>query len=195
MYLWYSTLGQLSSRQACWQLVFQYPQWGNWSMVTVFLWVGVPINALLHQVQPQHSSYQQAFQEPYDGNHYQLLFVPHHIQKIIQNVLRDGHLPLEMGQGALQLFGWSKVRSQQWSHTYLLLLRSCCMHWDLYATACIQGTYVACSSKGIQWRWGMYLIRGKMRRLVVEWTGTLYKYRHSCNDFDRFNSYGGLLEL
>ena len=69
------------------------------------------------------------------------------------------------------------------------------MHWVPHATAGFQGTWVICSSKGIQWYWGMYLLRGQIKRLVVVWTGTLAKFRHSDHDFDRFNSYDGHLEL
>jgi len=50
-------------------------------MVTVFLQVGVSIRSLVHQAQLDRSCYQRAFQEPYDGNHQQLHFVPHFIEK------------------------------------------------------------------------------------------------------------------
>jgi len=33
-----------------------------------------------------------------------------------------------------------------------------------------------------------------MKRLVVEYTGKLVEVRHSYDDFDRFSSYGGLLQ-
>ena len=69
------------------------------------------------------------------------------------------------------------------------------MHWVPHATACIQRTYVVCSSKWIQWCCGMYLLTHEIKRLVVEWTGTSVEFGHSYNDFDRFNSYGGRLEL
>jgi len=70
------------------------------------------------------------------------------------------------------------------------------MHQVHHATACVQGTYVVCSSKGIQWFSGTYLLRGEIqRRVVVEWTGTLVEFHHSYDDFNHFNSYGGRLEL
>jgi len=69
------------------------------------------------------------------------------------------------------------------------------MHWVPHVTACMQGPYVICSSKGIQWCWGMYLLRGEIKQLVVEWTGGLVGYHHSYNDFDYWNRYGGRLEL
>jgi len=69
------------------------------------------------------------------------------------------------------------------------------MRWVSDTTACIQGTYVVCSSKRIQWCWGTYLLRGEIKQLVVEWTGTLVQFLHSYNHFDCFNSYGGHLEL
>jgi hypothetical protein len=40
----------------------------------------------------------------------------------------------------------------------------------------------------------MYLLRGEIERLVVEWTGRLVEFRYSYDDFDRSNSYGGRLE-
>jgi len=69
------------------------------------------------------------------------------------------------------------------------------MHWVPHATACIQGKYVVCSSRGIQWCWGMYLLSGEIKRLVLERTGTWVEFCHSYNEFDSFNSYGGCLEL
>jgi len=162
-------------------------------MVTVFLRGGLSISALVHQAQFEQSCYQQAFQEPYDGNRQQLYFVPHLIQKVEWNVLHDGHRLLEMRQSLLQLFGQSKQPSRRWLHTFLLL-ESCWMHWVRHETACAQGTYVVCSNKGIQWCWGTYLLRGKIKRLVVEWTGMLVEFRQSYDDFDCFISYGGRLE-
>jgi len=79
--------------------------------------------------------------------------------------------------------------------THVSSTQSWWMHWVPHATACIQGTYVASSSKGIQWCWRTYLLRGKINQLVVEWTGMLVEFRHSYDDFDHFNSYGGRLEL
>jgi hypothetical protein len=69
------------------------------------------------------------------------------------------------------------------------------MHWVPHVTACVQGTYVVRSSNGIQWCWGTYLLSGEIKRLVVEWTGTLVEFRHSYDDLDPFMSYGGRLEL
>lgn len=68
------------------------------------------------------------------------------------------------------------------------------MHWVPHAIACVQRTYVACASKGIQWCWGTYL-RGEIKRLEVEWTGTLVDCRHSDDDLDCFISDGCRLEL
>jgi hypothetical protein len=75
-------------------------------MVTIFLREGVSICALVHQAQLQQSCYQRAFQEPYDGSHQQLLFIPHFIQKVPQNVLRNEHQLLEIRQRVLQLCGY-----------------------------------------------------------------------------------------
>jgi len=69
------------------------------------------------------------------------------------------------------------------------------MHWVPHLTACILGTYVVCSSKGIQWHWGMYIPRDEIKWLVVEWTGTLVEFHQSYNDFNHFNSCSGRLEL
>jgi hypothetical protein len=51
-------------------------------MVTIFLQGGVSISTLLRQAQLEKSCYQRAFQEPDDGSHQQLLFVPYFIQKV-----------------------------------------------------------------------------------------------------------------
>jgi len=163
-------------------------------MVTVFSRGGVSISALVRQAQLEQSCYQRTFQEPYDGNRQQLHFVPHFIQKVERNVLRNGHRLLEIRQSALHLFGRSKQPSRRWLHTFLLP-QSCWLHWVPHATACVHGTYVVCSSKGIQWCWGTYLLRCEIKRVVVEWTGTLVEFLHSYDDFDRFISYGGRLEL
>jgi len=146
-------------------------------MVTVFLWGGVSISPLVRQAQLEQSCNQRTFQEPYDGNRQQLRFVQHVIQKVERNVLRNGHRLREIPQSVLQLFGQSKPPSRQWLHTFLWP-QSCWMHWVPHATACVQGTYVVWSSKGIHWCWGMYLLRGEIKRLVVEWTGTLDEFRH-----------------
>jgi len=69
------------------------------------------------------------------------------------------------------------------------------MHCVHHATACVQRTYVVCCSKGNQWWWGMYLLRDEIKRLVVEWTGTLVEFRHTYNEFDCFHSYSGRFEL
>jgi len=163
-------------------------------MVTVFLRGGVSISALVRQAQLEQSCYQRAFQEPYDGNRQQLHFLPHFIRKVERNVLRNRHRLLEIRQCVLQSFGRSKQPSRRWLHTFLLQ-QSWWMHWVPHATACVQGTYVECSSKGIQWCWGTYLLRGEIKWLVVEWTGTLVEFCHSYDDFDRFFSYCGGLEL
>jgi len=69
------------------------------------------------------------------------------------------------------------------------------MHWVPHATACVQGTYVVCCSKGIQWCWETYLLRGEIKRLVEEWIGKLVEFHHSYDHFDCFISYGGRLEI
>jgi len=163
-------------------------------MVTVFLRGGVSISALVRQAQLEQSCYQQAFQEPYNGNRQQLHFVPHCIQQVEQNVLCDGHRVWEIRQSVLQSFSWFKQPSWRWLHTFLLP-HTCWMHWVPLATACIQGTYIVSTSNGIQWCWGTYLLSGEIKRLVVEWTGALVEFRHSYNDFERFICYGGRLEL
>jgi len=152
------------------------------------------LTALVRQAQLAQSCYQRAFQEPYDGNRQQLDFVPHFIQTVERNVLRNGHRLLEIRGSVLQSFGRFKHPSRRWLHPFLLP-QSCWMHWVPHATACVQGTYVVCTSKRIQWCWGTYLLRGEIKWLVVEWTGTLVEFRHSYNDFDRFISNGGRLEL
>jgi len=163
-------------------------------MLTVFLRGGVSISTLVRQTQLEQSCYKWACQEPYDGNRQQLHFVPRFIQQVERNVLCDGHRLLETRQSVFQLFGQSKQPSQRWLHTFLLP-QSCSMLWVPHSTACVQGTYVVCSSKGIQWCWGTYLLRGEIKQLVVEWTGMLVEFRHSYDDFDCFNSYGGRSEL
>jgi len=60
-------------------------------MVNNFLQGGLLISALVQQVQLNHSCDQQAFQELYDGNHQQLDFIPHFIQKVECDVQCDGH--------------------------------------------------------------------------------------------------------
>jgi len=92
------------------------------------------------------------------------------------------------------IFGRSKQPLQWWLHSYLLS-QSCWMHWDPHAGACIQGIYVICCCKGNQWCWRTYLLRGEIKQLVVKWTGTSVEFHHSYDDFDRFNSYGGCMEL
>jgi len=163
-------------------------------MVTVFLRGGVSISALVRHAQLAQSCYQQAFQEPYDGNCQQLHFVLHCIQMVERNVLCNAHRLLDIRHSVLQSFGQSKQPSRRWWHT-ILLPQSFWIHWVPHATACVQGTYVVCSSKEIQWCWGMYLLRGEIKRLVVEWTGTFVEFCHSYDDCDPFISYGGRLEL
>jgi len=80
-------------------------------MVTILLQGGVSISALVRQAQLEQSCYQQAFQEPYDGNRHQLHFIPHIIQKFERDVQRNGHRLLEIRQSELQLFGQSKQLS------------------------------------------------------------------------------------
>jgi len=65
---------------------------------------GVTISALVCQAQLEQSCYERAFQEPYNGSHQQLFFIPHCIQKVQRNVLRDGHQLLEFRQSVLQWF-------------------------------------------------------------------------------------------
>jgi hypothetical protein len=74
-------------------------------MVTDFFRGGVSISARVHQQQLEQICYQRAFHEPYDGNHQQLHFIPHCIQKVEQNVLSNGHQLLEIWQSVLQSFG------------------------------------------------------------------------------------------
>jgi len=69
------------------------------------------------------------------------------------------------------------------------------MRWLPHATACVHGTYVVCYSKGIQWCWRPYQLRGEMKQLVVQWTGTLDEFHHNYDDFYHFNSYGGCVGL
>ena len=77
-------------------------------MVTIALRGGVSISVLVRQAQLEQSSYERAFQEPYDGNRHQLHVVAHCIQKVQWNVLRDGHRLLEIQGSVLQSFGQSK---------------------------------------------------------------------------------------
>jgi len=116
------------------------------------------------------------------------------IQNVEQTVLHDGHRLLQIGHSVLQLFGWSK-QPLRWQLETFVLLQSCRMHWVPHETAYVHGTYVVCSSKGIQWCRGEYQLRGEIKRLVVEWTGMLIECRHGCNDFDLSSSYGGSLAL
>jgi hypothetical protein len=74
-------------------------------MVTVFLRGGVFISGLVRLAQLEQSCYQQAFQEPYDGNRLQLHLVLYFIQKVVQNVLSNGHRRLEIWPRVLQSFG------------------------------------------------------------------------------------------
>jgi len=138
--------------------------------------------------------YQQAFSQPYDGNHQQLYFIPHLIQNVERDVLCDGYRLLEIRHSGLKSFSRSKWPSVWWLHTFLPL-QCCWKDWFPHATACVQGTYVVCSRKGIQWSWGTYLLGGEIKRLVVEWTGTVVEFRNSYNNFDCFNSYDGRWEL
>jgi len=93
-------------------------------MVTSLFHGGVAICPLVCQAQLEPSWYPQAFQEPYDGNHQQLHFVPHFIQKVEETVLHDGHWLLEFGQTVLQSFGQPKQRLRQ-SFYKFLSLQSC----------------------------------------------------------------------
>jgi hypothetical protein len=60
-------------------------------MVSILLLGGVWISVLVWPAQLEQSCYQQAFQEPYNGNCQQLDFIPHYIQKFELNVLHNGH--------------------------------------------------------------------------------------------------------
>jgi len=162
-------------------------------MVNIFLRGEVSISALMCKAQLEQSCYQRAFWEPYDGNCQQLHLVPHFIQQVERNLLRNGHWLLEIQHSVLESCGWSIQTLRWWLHTFLLL-QSCWMHWAPHATACVQGTYVVCPSNGIQGCWGTYLLRCEIKRLVVEWTGTLAQFHHGYDDFDRFISYSGCLE-
>jgi len=94
----------------------------------------------------------------------------------------------------LKLFSWVTHPSRRWLHTFHL--QQCCwMQWVPHVTACVQGTYVVCSSKGIPWIWGMSLLRGEIKQLVVKWKCTLFEFHHSYNDVDHIDSYSGRLEL
>ena len=117
------------------------------------------------------------------------------MQIIERNVLRDEHWVSEVGQSVLQLFGRSKQSSELSLDTFLLL-QSCWIHWVPHVTAGVQGTYVVWSSKAIEWCWGTLLLRSDFQWLeVVEYTGKLVEFRHSCEGFDRFNCHGGYMEL
>jgi len=155
--------------------------------MTVSLQGPVSIGTLVHQAQHERSWDQRVSQEPYDGNCQQYHFVSHYIQKVERNVLHNGHQLLVLGQSVLQSFSQSKQPSQWWLHMFLVI-QSCWMHWVPHATVCVQGTYVVCSSNGIQWSSGTYPLRGEIMRLVVEWTSTLVEFHHSYDDFDHLES-------
>jgi len=158
-------------------------------MVTISLWWSVSIGALVREAYLEQSCYQRAHHEPYDGNHQQSQSIPPFIGKVKQNVLCDWHWLMDIQQSVLQWYGRSKEPTQWW----LLVLQSCWMLCVPCATSCVQGTYVVWSSKGIEWcRW-TYLLRGDIKQLVVEWSGTIVELHHSCDDTDRLNSYGGRL--
>jgi len=163
-------------------------------MVSTFSQGGVSISGLAQQAQLLQSDYQWAVREPYDANCQQLHFVPHFIQTLEWNILRDGHWIFEIAKSVLQLFGQSKQPSWRWLQTFLLL-QSCCMHWVPHATTCMQGTYLIGSSKGIEWSWEIYLRRVVIKWLAVKWRDTLVECHHSNDDSDIFNSYDGHLEL
>jgi len=163
-------------------------------LLSPFSWEGgVSISTLVCQAQHVQSCNQRAFQELYDGNRQQLHFFPHMIDNIARNVLCDGHRLVGVCQCLFQFFASSKQPSQWWLHTFLLL-QSCWIHWVPHETACVQGTYVVCPSKGIQWCRGMYQLRGEIKRWVVEWTCTFVEFRHCYDEFDHFNCHGGRLE-
>jgi len=155
-------------------------------MVSVFLWGGVSISTLVHQAQLKQTCYQPALREPNNGNRQQLHFVPDFIQKVEWDIPGDRQWVGDTGQSVLQSFGRTKQLSWWWLHTFLSP-QSCWMRWDPHATACVQGTYVICSSKGIQWCWGMYQLRCEIKWVVMEWTGTLVAFSHTYNDCDRIN--------
>ena len=163
-------------------------------MATVFWRGGLSISILVRQAKLEQSCNQRALQEPHDGNRQQLHFIPYLIQKAVRNVLHHGHHHLVIRQRVLQSFGRSKQPSGRDLHTFLLP-QSCWMHWVAHVTDCVQGAYVICSSKGIQWCCGTYLLRGVINWLAVESTCMLVEFCHSYDDFDCFNAYGRLLEL
>jgi len=92
------------------------------------------------------------------------------------------------------MFGEFK-RHFRWRLLKVHVLQPCWMRWLPHATACVHGTYVVCYSKGIQWCWRPYQLRGEMKQLVVQWTGTLDEFHHNYDDFYHFNSYGGCVGL
>jgi len=155
---------------------------------------GVLISALVHEAQLEHSGYQWAFSEPPNGNHQQLQFVAHSIQKVPRNVPHNGHQLWETMHSVLRLFGQSKQPSRQWLYKSLLL-KSGWTHGVPHGTACIQGTYVGRSSKAIQSSRGTYLHWVELKRLVVEWTGTLVQFGSSYDGCDCLHSYSGHLGL
>jgi len=69
------------------------------------------------------------------------------------------------------------------------------MHWGFHTPAGVQGKYVICYSKWIQWCWEVYLLWGEIMRLMVEWRGKWVDYCHCYDDVDQFNSCGGRLQL
>jgi len=163
-------------------------------MVTIFLGGGVVICALMPQAQLEWSYYQRDLQEPHNGNYQQLHYFPRIVRKVERNFLHSGHRLMEIGQSELPSFGRSKQPLWWWLHTFLLL-QSCSICWVPHSIACVQGICVVWSSNGIQWSWGTYPLRGENEWLLVEWTCTLFEFRHSYVDFDRFNCYGSTFEL
>jgi hypothetical protein len=67
-------------------------------MVPVFLLGGVSINAVVRQAQLEHSCYERAIKEPYDGNRQELHFVPHFMQQVERHVRHNRRQLLEIRQ-------------------------------------------------------------------------------------------------
>jgi len=122
------------------------------------------------------------------------IFVPDNIYKVEWNILRDGHRLLEILQSVWKSCGQFKQPLRLWLHPFLLL-QCCWKHRVPHATAYVQGTFVVYFNKRIPWCGGIYLVRGEINQLVVEWPGTSVEFNHSYDDFDNFNRYSCRLEL
>jgi len=164
------------------------------SMVTVFLWRGVSISTLVHQVQLVQSCSQQAVQACYNGNYQQFHFIPNFIWNDEHSVLPKWHWLIKIEYRMLRSFGRFK-QHLLWSLHLCLWPQSCWIHWVSPVAASRQRSYVTCSSKGHQQSWGINLLSGEIKQLVVEWTGMSVQFSYSYKDFDHIYRYGGSLEL